>query len=729
MSAHGKIQSIVSPAKDAFHEMGDVLAGRLMNLRQTGTNGNTNGNGVNSSQNSQSCQNEVARVATGLIHVIMHLSDCARYEEKPERSLYFAEFIRTLEPDNPEAHMRIALTLPTVPRSDESVGSATLQAFFHFCVFLSNRGVPCDSPEAKVVERAASRAKEWAYTLDRQATPPEKIALFAARFISAAWTILTDEIPAARKAAAKQNNAKLWAAIRDIAITDKKGAERVQLEESLIHAVGIAIFIRYRLCRQGNFNTAVDEKRTAAADCFLRNFAAILCDAVCANVDQVIIAVRRRHKNRGRVRQRKRRKLNNNNNNSNQKAGASSKKQQQQAELTPDELRMGAFEELASMDMMPASLGALAALCHFWSKTMDSVDIDTGTGIDVNMDMVSQQMSQYVALYRRLKKVGKVMDRLQEVSGTTLYWERIRSTLMIHSEVPSLAEDVHLCNFGACRDVSMFKNRVHMKIPADSFLKYDDNPDHDANNDYSGMLHRAVNKMGRQKYESIVRGACGRHLEAFAQRISKKVSRASNGNNNRNSNGSNGNSNSNRNTKPKELTSSAACALVMFAIRKQRIGRMTRYLETYQDGIIKTAATDREKKERDNAANRRNGNNNSINIDAADDDDILETPDSNEGEELVRLGSSQMPGQLKRRARRNSSEDADSAYYARNMAKRRKVNGTNGSNSGISTAATTNENDNDNVQIRVTQASNCSGTGSSGVSTVSPPDARQHNAA
>ncbi len=580
MKAHNTICDIVAPAKDAFHAMGDSLCNYLLILREHQPNSPL-----------------LTRIAAALVRVVMHLSDCARYEEKPVRAVAFAEYIRTLCPENAEAHMRIGLSLPLIPTRPN--GATSLKAFYHFCVYLANRAVDVSSPPAQVVHIAAKNASNRVRALERQISPPDKIDIFAERFISACWTTLTcEDMMKVHKAVLILGNAELWKSAREFVATGDLDERQEEIESALLHAVGIAIFVRYRLTRKGNFDRAVCPKRIAAADALLRNFAAVLCEAVTTDLVRVRGRVRNRKKNRRRFFQKKRKKPNAVN----------------PPNHSPEVLGMMCLNDRVAMSWVPPAMGPLSILLHFWSKTLESI--------------IEVQLGPFVEFYRQLKQLLLEFTRFQEVSGTTEYLERVRSLLVSHSEVPSLNEDLYLCNFRACKNQDLFRNIVVQKIVPPTFLKGDSN----------GMLDRAVAELmkANQRYETVVGPASVRHLEAFGQQVAKKL----------------------RSTIPTGVMVSSTTSnfLVMLALRKQRISRMADVLRTYKCGLIGIETTPRAP----------------AGTPLPPVQDVLDTqPNDSEGLETCPL-----PGQLKRRYVRFSSQECNPAERERNLGKRRRLIGS-----------------------------------------------------
>lgn len=584
MQAHNTIRDIVAPAKDAFHNMGDALCNRLLILREHDPNSPL-----------------LATIAAALVRVVMHLSDCARYEEKPARAVAFAEYIRTISPENGEAHMRIGLSTPLIPAHPD--GATSLKSFFHFCVYLANRSVDVNSAPAQVAHIAANNAKKRIQVLERQLSPPRKCDLFAQRFISACWTTLTcEDMKAVEKVVLTNENVELWSVTREFVTTEQVGERHEEIENGLLHAVGIAIFTRHRLTRKGNFNRAVCSKRVAAADALLRNFASVLCDAVTNDLTRIRAKIKNRKKNRRRFYQKKRKKA--------KSINTASTNYPHQV------LGLMCFNDRIEMKWMPPAMGALSVLLHFWSKSIETIK--------------EIQIGPFVEFYKQLKQIDVEFNRFQELSGTNIYLEKVRSILISSNETPSLKEDLYLCNLIACKHYNLFRNILLQKISLATFLK--------GEND--GILNRAIDHLisSNLNYEKVVGPTSFRHLEAFGQQIAKKIDNSSPWN--------------------VKLNITACNYLVMLAIRKQRISRMTDMLRTYKCGIIGIEA-----------APRAAGGTPPLPV-----RDVLESQPSDSDTSQ----SHPLPGQLKRPRVRGSSNDCNSVERERNIKKRIRLLGNGG---------------------------------------------------
>lgn len=578
----------MSRTKKALHEVGESLSIRMVELIDA---------------ESDSTQSE--RISSALVHVLMHLSDCARYKEKHDQAIKFAELIRVLKPGDPESHMRLGLSLPLT--SSHMDAPVTLKAFYHLCVFLANRGVPLNSPEAKIVHIAAQNASAREHVLSRKPSPPEPAILFVLRFISACWSVLTDNITQARKSAL---STRLWLSASEfLAVKEVKGTEstkhRQVTEDMLLYTVGIAIFVRHRTSRKGISDASFCDKRAIAADALLRKLLVALCESGISDLQRLNALVKNGKKSRRRAMRKKRRHNG-----------------QSIADSLSDELGASVFSENASVEHLPASLGALAILSHFWSKVFENV-------------IIPQQERPVAEALRALNSVIRELDQFQEISGTTPYCARVRSTIVSLplAEVPSLKEDILLGSFKPCRERELFKIVVlHSVRPKRFFAEKDRGADYGQK--ILSAIDHALDKLGSSRYEEMVSLAAQRHLNAYGQRMQRLLYKQGS---------------------PFLMKPMACSVLTTFAIRQPRIERMKHKLSAYAGGRLANMILSTPPGATQSPLFR----------------DVLSTH-SSEGSFGNDESDPPQPAQQPCTYVRSSSSDNDSITWARNVAKRRR---------------------------------------------------------
>lgn len=487
------LQRLTTAASSALYSLGDIIADRLLRSLRAGR-----------------ADFDRTRATSGVIHILMHVSDCARYVDSTSPALRIAQLIRVLSPSEPEAHMRIGLCAPLG-------GLGLLRAFFHFCVFLDNRHVPVTHPEATVVYRAVSAAQK---ALDDSASGQSLPlpARFAARFVAAVWAVLTSEPDTALAAA---GSTALWADLEKLLAAGSElqgvyltpapaasGVDADALQAALLHVAGVAIFARQR----AGGSRAESASRVPAADGLLGRLLCTLAASGEAGMRVLASTARRRRKNRTRHLQRKRKR-----------AGGG-----------PCPVpALGVLQGSITTSGVPVALGPLSKLTHFWAKS-------------ACMPSDAAHSRQFAQSSRAITKLDEEMDVFARAARIDRHLARTASAMVAPAVaggpgIPALPEDAVLCAPQACVQRGLLRGVDLPQVPPASLLL----------GPVQGVLRRAVEALHDTGYEKLVEGRTRKSLELFGTRLVKQID---------------------ANAVPP--AADAAVALATFAIRSPRLARL-----------------------------------------------------------------------------------------------------------------------------------------------------------
>lgn len=392
----------------------------------------------------------------------MYISDCYRYALEHQKSRNAAEFMRILVPDDPESHMRLGINVSMLTDSAEA-----LVPFYYYCVFLANREVDVNHPEAVVVSRFVQSVRRTELGDDENDLATRR--RFAVLFVDALWSILKTDFDRANE---KIKEKRLWDTLGQYLMG-------VPSEGEILHVIGALIFVHHRVSPLGNQDGKI------LLQCDLTDFAArkaieILSKHVAQSLSKFNAAVRTRKRNRRRALQKK-------------------KRRRDGTPMEPgvaDSVTRDLLKEIINLEKSVPHLGALSFLTHYWSVSRAA----------------PKQTSEFpglAAALRNMTEVVQELDKLAEVTGSVSIIGQVATKVFggTSGQIPALLEDIMFSAFSPCRNVNMFRNIRMQDVPFPSLL----------GTPRTDFVRSAMLEVGNGTYESVVGGIARRHLEAFAQ--------------------------------------------------------------------------------------------------------------------------------------------------------------------------------------------------------------------
>lgn len=408
-----------------------------------------------------------ARIRNALAVVLMFLSDCFRYSHDDQKSRDAARLLQIISPKDPEAHMRLGMTLATLNSSDEP-----LEPFFHYCVFLANRKVPVDHEEAVVVSKFV---ESLANVKKRDhATPPTARTVFFRTFINMLWSILAEDLDTSTKKAKEE---QLWDSFKQLLDDDI-------VEADVLHTVGILIFVHHRIIPRGNSDYLPPPQRELC-DFVVGKIIRMISRSLLHTFQEMNAALRARKKNRRRAMQ---------------------KKRKHDGACNPENSTLAiGFDTLNTVvDLRKAapSLGGLSLLAQYWSKARSAPS-------------ATADISPLARTFHALQSLLIEVERVEELTCTkpTVSFILDRIVSDTNDRTPAMPEDVKLSYLLPCIEYGMFDEIALPEVPLPSVFKKTDD----------GIFKYALKNLGGHSYESLVMTSAQRHLEAFSTLIAKEV--------------------------------------------------------------------------------------------------------------------------------------------------------------------------------------------------------------
>lgn len=412
------------------------------------------------------------RFQLGLAHILMYVSDCYRYTLDYNKSKEATQLMRMLVPDDPEAHMRLALNLAMIV--DEA---DTLAPYFHYCVFLANRRVCIEHAEAKVVSHFVQGVR--GFDMKRGSEFIHLRKDYVCSFIDTSWTILSEDFDSV--------SAKLKR--KEFLLSLHRYLAQKSSRIDVLHMVGVLIFVHYRMSPLGNAEGKI-LLQFELIDALVCKVISALALNVVTCLRELNSTLRNRKKNRRRAMQKKRK--------------LDGTPAQQVAQAVGYEV----LKSMVNMDMLVPHLGALGSLALYWSIARSA----PGPSSDFNSMAITLRNLQ-----QALDEFVKIEEATCTVSLTAYIGSKVLSGT--RNLIPAMNEDILFYHFFPCRQLKMFHDVRCQDVPLPNILKGD--PD--------DLVRSVMRKLGDKTYESVVETTVQRHLEAFGMNCKKETAENTDG--------------------------------------------------------------------------------------------------------------------------------------------------------------------------------------------------------
>lgn len=410
-----------------------------------------------------------ARIRNALVVVLMFLSDCFRYCHDDQKSRDAARLLHIINPGDPEAHMRLGMTLAMLNDNSEP-----MEPFFHYCVFLANRKVPVDHDEAVIVSKFVKSVVSTKRRNESHSIQPAVRTVFFRAFIDMLWSVLSDDLDTSTQ---KSRNEQLWDSF-------KRLLDEGIAQADTLHIVGSLIFTHHRVSPRGNSDYSLLPQRELC-DFVVGKIIRMMSRNLLYAFQEMNATLRARRKNRRRAMQKKR-KHDGTCNPSNPAVA----------------IGFDVLNTVVDLNKMAPSLGGLSLLAQYWCKARFA----PSPTADIN---------PLAQTFHTLRSLLTQMEKVEELTSTkpitSFILDRIVSDT--HDRIPAMPEDVKLSYFMPCIDYSMFHSIALPEVPLPLVFKRAEN----------GIFRQTLKTLGTHSYESLVIGSAQRHLEAFSTLIAKEV--------------------------------------------------------------------------------------------------------------------------------------------------------------------------------------------------------------
>lgn len=409
------------------------------------------------------------RIRNALIVALMFLSDCFRYSHDDQRSRDAARLLHIMSPTDPEAHMRLGMTLATLNDSSEA-----MEPFFHYCVFLANRKVPVDHDEAVIVSKFVKSVVSIKRRNEPYTEQPTVRTVFFRAFIDMLWSILSEDLNTCTQ---KSQNEQLWDSFKCI-------LDEGMAEDDTLHLVGSLIFTHHRVSpRSGSDQSLLPQRELC--DFIVGKILRMMSRSLLYAFQEMNATLRARRKNRRRAMQKKR-------------------KHDGTCNPSHSALSIGfdILNNVVDLNKVAPSLGGLSSLAQYWREARFAPS-------------PTADISPLARTLHALQSLLDQMEIIEELTSTrpvtSFILDRIVSDT--HDRIPAMPEDVKLSYLMPCIDYGMFQTIALPEVPLPLLFKKGEN----------GIFRQTLKTLGTDSYESLVTASARRHLGAFSTLIAREV--------------------------------------------------------------------------------------------------------------------------------------------------------------------------------------------------------------
>lgn len=458
------LRDIISPTLQTLNKIGAIVLDQVLKP-------------ITSASNVPSSRRKFIRFKSALLRVLQYISDCHRYPFDYVRARRAADLMRVVDPSDAEAHMRVALTM-----SAQVHPADVLCPFFHFCVFLFNRGVGPMDPEAAVVRRLVANCSASA-SRSSDGIKVER-ARFAQVFVPAVWELFTCNISS--PATLKEDQ------IESISTELKRALDVHFSEFDGRHLVGILLHLICTAHPSATCETKIRCTRTQIDDLVVP-ILTVIAHKVLAGLKDAAGTARSRRKNRRRLRGKRRR-------------GRTSTRNDTMVEVA--EIAAEVLTSGVNLEQSVPMLGPFSFLCGYWA-------------VQRVAPPPFADLRPLALLLQSLREILVMLTDLMEITVMLPFFNHLSSKLsspLAHKMVlPALKEDD---TFQPCKVISsheILRGVKFHEVALASAVK--------AHGGSDDVLSQYVNnaEMGSMTYEKHASDMSRKHMRAFALRTCQDV--------------------------------------------------------------------------------------------------------------------------------------------------------------------------------------------------------------